>query len=185
MQSNMAPLSVEFKGSQSINGYPAVYEGSNRFLEGVGGIIAAGNTDTTAVFGVVMSILASGVGYDDNAFYVGLPSSAYIVLGVLLNEQGIQENDPAKPNYVQNEQMATLVTRGRLIYSSWDTSAPGSLALPYVGCRVIFKNTTGAIGFMKTGAAVPAGYTQLQAMVINYDTFCGQVDLSVFVPQAG
>ena len=185
MQSNMAPLSVEFKGSQNINGYPAVYEGSNRFLEGVGGIIAAGNTDTTAVFGVVMSILASGVGMDDNAFYVGLPSSAYVVLGVLLNEMGIQENDPANPNYVQYEQYATLVVRGRLIYSSWDTSAAGSLATPYVGCRVIFNNITGLIGFLKTGAVVPAGYTQLQAYVINYDTFCGQVDLEVFVPVLG
>jgi len=184
MQSNMAPLSVEFKGSQNINGFPIVMEGSVRMIQTAGGIIAAGNTDTTAVFGCVMSVLASGVGADDNAFYVGLPSSAYTVIGVLLNEQGIQENDPAKPNYVQNEQMAAVVSRGRLGYSSVDTTAPGSLASPYLGCRVIFSNTTGLVGFLKAGTAVPVGYTQLQAAIINVDMFTQQIELDIFIPVA-
>ena len=183
MQTNMAPLGVAFEGAAYINGFPIVMEGSVRLISTLGGIIAAGNTDTTAVFGVVMSVIASGASADDNAFYVGLPSSAYTVLGVLLNEQGIQENDPAKPNYVQNEQMASLVSRGRLDYSSWDLTAAGSLA-PYVGCRVIFSNTTGLVGFMKAGAAVPAGYTQLQAAVVNVDSFTGQAEVEIFIPVA-
>jgi hypothetical protein len=183
MQTNMAPLSVEFIGKQNINGVPVVMEGSVREIRTKGGIIAAGNTDTTAVFGVVLSVL-NAVGADDSAFYVGLPGSLYTVIGVLLNEQGIQENDPAKPNYVQNEQMATAVTRGRLLYTSVDTSAAGSQAVPSVSSRVIFNNITGLIGFMAKGAAVPAGYTQLQAAVINVDPFTSQVDIDFFIPQA-
>ena len=184
MQSNMAPLSVEFMGTQKINGFPSVVEGSNRLIQTVGGIISNGNTDGAAVFGCVLSILASGAGMDDNAFYVGLPGSAYTVIGVLLNEQGVQENDPAKPNYLNNEQMATAVVRGRLSYSSVDTTAPGSIAAPYVGNRVIFNNATGLIGFLKAGTAVPAGYTQLQAAIVNVATFSSLIDLDIFIPVA-
>jgi hypothetical protein len=183
MQTNMAPLSVEFMGTQNINGYPAVMEGSNRMLESVGGIISNGNTDGAAVFGVVLSVIASGAGTDDSAFYVGQPTSAYTVIGILLNEQGIQENDPAKPNYINNEQMATAVRKGRLLYTSWDLTATGSIA-PYVGVRVIFNNTTGLIGFLKAGAAVPTGYTQLQADVANVSIFSGQAEIDFFIPQA-
>ena len=183
MQSNMS-LSVEFRGSQNINGYPAVVEGSTRLIQTDGGIISNGNTDGTAIFGCVMSVLASGAGADDNAFYVGLPGSAYTVLGVLLNEQGVQENDPAKPNYLNNEQMATIVPRGRLIYTSFDLTHPGSLAAPYVGCRVVFNNTTGLIGFLPRGTTVQAGWTQLQAAIINVDVFTTQVDLDIFIPVA-
>ena len=184
MQTNLAPLSVEFKGSQNINGYPAVVEGSTRLIQTDGGIISNGNVDGTAVFGCVMSVVASGAGSDDNAFYVGLPGSAYTVMGVLLNEQGVQENDPAKPNYLNNEQMCTIVSRGRLIYTSYDLTAPGSLAAPFVGCRVIFSNSTGLIGFIAKGASVPVGYTQLQAAVINIDSFTQQMDLDIFIPVA-
>jgi hypothetical protein len=80
--------------------------------------------------------------------------------------------------------MATIVSRGRLIYTSFDLTHPGSLAAPYVGCRVVFNNTTGLIGFLPKGTTVQAGWTQLQAAIINVDVFTTQVDLDIFIPVA-
>jgi len=184
MQSNLS-LAVEFKGSVAINGVPAVMEGSQRMLQTKGGIISgSGNTDGSAFFGIVMSVLASGTGYDESALFIGYPSgSSYAIVGVLLNEQGIRENDPAKPNWISNEQPATVVNRGRLLFASWGKTATGAVD-PYPGCRVIFKNTTGKIEFIPQGYTVPSGWTQLQAAVISNNPFTGFVDLDIFIPQA-
>jgi len=142
-------------------------------------------TITGAIFGVIMSVLASGTNSDDSAFFVGYPTgSGYVIVGPLLNEQGVRENDPAKPNYLFNEQPATVVSRGRLLYASWGSSVTGALTLPYIGCRVVFNNTSGQINFLAQGANVPAGYTQLQAAVVNVYTFSNIVDIDFFIPQA-
>ena len=110
MQTNLS-LAVEFFGSVAINGVPSVMEGSTRLLNTKGGIISAGspNVNGSAIFGRIMSVLASGTGADDSAFIVGYPSgSGYVIVGPLLNEQGVRENDPAKPNYLFNARQAVV-----------------------------------------------------------------------------
>ena len=185
MQTNLA-LAVEFFGSVAINGVPAVMEGSTRLLNTKGGIISAGspNVNGSAIFGRIMSVLASGAGADDSAFIVGYPNgSGYVIAGPLLNEQGVRENDPAKPNYLFNEQPATVVSRGRLLYTTYGSSVAGAIA-PVMGARVCFNNTTGEINFLPAGTTVPAGYTQLQAAVVNVYSFTNQIDIDFFIPQA-
>ncbi len=186
MQSNMS-LAPEFFGSVVANGVPAVMEGSNRLLQTKGGIISAGASQSTsgsAVFGAIMSILASGTAADDAAFYVGYPSgSGFMIIGALLNEQGVMENDPAKPNFLFNEEPATVVVKGRLRYSSYGSSASGAIA-PIPGCRVVFQDTTGILNFLPAGTSVPAGYHQLQAAVIGVDEFTGIIDIDILGPQA-
>ena len=186
MQSNMS-LAVEFFGSQAVNGVPAVMEGSTRLLQTKGGIISAGASQSvsgSAVFGAIMSILASGTGSDDSAFYVGYPTgSGFMIMGPLLNEQGVRENDPAKPNYLFNEQPATVVVKGRLRYASYGSSAAGAIA-PIPGCRVIAQDTTGIINFLPAGTSAPAGYHQIQAVVVNVEEFTGIIDIDFLGPAA-
>jgi hypothetical protein len=187
MQQNLA-LAVEFFGSVAVNGVPSVMEGSLRLLQTKGGIISAGASQSTsgsAIFGCIMSVLASGTGADEAAFYVGYPSgTGFVVIGALLNEQGVRENDPAKPNWLFNEEPATVVIKGRLRYSSWGSSATSALATPIIGCRVVFNNGTGIINFLPAGTSVPAGYTQLQAAVVGIDQFTNMVDLDLLGPSA-
>ena len=184
MQTNL-PLAVEFFGSVAINGAPSVMEGSARLLQTKGGIISAsGNVNGSAIFGRVMSVLASGAGADDSAFVMGYPTgSGYVIVGPLLNEQGVRENDPAKPNYLFNEQPATAVSRGRLMYETYGSSVTGAIA-PVMGCRVCFNNLTGEINFLPAGTSVPAGYTQLQAAVVNLQSFTNLIDIDFFIPIA-
>ncbi len=183
MQSNLS-LAVEFMGSVAINGVPSVIEGSTRLLSGKGGIIAVQsgsfNAAGSAIFGRIMSILASGTGADEAAFYMGYPSgSGFTIIGPLLNEQGVRENDPAKPNYLFSEQPATAVTVGTLSYATYGSSATGAIA-PFVGCRVCFENATGIINFLPQGATAPAGYTQLNARVTTVRQFTSIIDIEFF-----
>jgi hypothetical protein len=183
MQSNMA-LAVEFMGSVAINGVASVLEGSSRMLSGKGGIIAAAsgsfNAAGSAIFGRMMSILASGTGADQAAFYMGYPTgSGFTIIGPLLNEQGVRENDPAKPGYLFSEQPATAVVNGILSYASYGSSAAGAIA-PYPGCRVIMNNATGELNFVIPGGTVPAGYTQVQARVVAVRQFTSIIDIEFF-----
>ena len=168
-----------------MNGVPVINEGSTRGIQTKGGIISLNNIAAAiAYFGAIVTVNPAG---DDDAFYVGDPA-AYVVIGPLLNEQGVRENDPAKPTYIMNELPATAVTRGRLWYSSWDVTFAGAIT-PVVGCRVIFRAVTAAanyagwIGFLAAAGGVPGTHQQLQAAVINYNTALG-ADIDFFIPIA-
>jgi hypothetical protein len=187
IQSNMTLHAPQFAGAVLMNGVPVVNEGSQRMIQTMGGIISLNNTNGAAYFGCVLSVNPAG---DQRAFYVGNPAGAYTVVGVLLNEQGIRMNDPAKPTYIMNELPATAVTRGRLWYSSWDTTFAGALTLPAPGCRVVYRIATGGgalyagqIGFMLAAAAVPGTHLQLQAAVLSYSASLG-ADIDFFIPVA-
>lgn len=175
-----------------MNGVPVVNEGSTRRLDAKGGIISLNNvvtgaTPAFAYFGAVMSVNPAG---DQAAFYVGNPTGTYTVVGILLNEQGVRENDPAKPNYIMNEMPATVVTRGRLWMASWDTTFAGALATPVVGCRVVYRIASasatlyaGQIGFLAAGAGIPATHLQVQAAVMSVTVTQG-ADIDFFIPVA-
>jgi hypothetical protein len=169
MQNNMN-LAIEFKGTQVINGVPARYEGSQSDIVPKGGFISNNNTEGTAIFGVAMCVnkaadaaeLLVGAAVDANSVFVG----------ILLNDQAVRENDPAKPGWKMNGFPATVATKGSVLYNSWAKTATNAID-PVVGCRVIANNTTGAIQFLPAGNSVPSGWVQVQAEVIDVDTFTG------------
>lgn len=192
MQTNLALHAPQFGGAVLMNGVPVVNEGSIRMIETKGGIISLNNvvtgaTPAFAYFGSVMSVNPAG---DQAAFYVGNPTGTYTVVGILLNEQGVRMNDPAKPTYIMNEMPATVVNRGRVWINSWDTTFAGSLAVPVVGCRVIYRiasaSTTlvaGMIGFLAAGGGIPGTHLQLNAAVVSVNAITGGCDLN-FLGQA-
>jgi hypothetical protein len=124
-----------------------------------------GTVLTTEAAGAAMTLTASA---DDAAFFVGVPTG-YIAIGLLLNEQGQRTFSPARPGYVPNEEHCSVVSRGRVRIWSWDSSAlcTGALAVPVVGCRVVYSKTTGNLAFLTAGTSVPTGYAQLQGVVVN------------------
>jgi hypothetical protein len=192
MQQSMALHGPLYYGAVLANGVPVINEGSFRNIQTKGGIVSLNNvvtgaTPAIAYFGCMMTINGAG---DDAAFYVGLPVGTYTLIGPLLNEQGIRENDPAKPTYIMNEQPCTVVSRGRLYYGTWGTNFVASLAVPVVGCRIVYRWVTlaaaeyaGQIGFLAAAGAVPGTHTQVQGAVLNL-TFTGLVDIDFFTPVA-
>ncbi len=173
MQTNLiGGLVIGFYGTTAINGVPARQMGSIDDTLRKPGFISNNNTEGNAIFGVMMSIHNAANAAE---FYVGLPSG-YAYVGPLLNEQAVRENDPAKPNWKMNGTPATAVTIGTLLYNSWTTLGGNSIA-PVIGCRVIANNTTGFIEFTAAGNTVVSGFTQINAQVIDVDTFTGTVTI--------
>lgn len=171
MQTNMN-LAIEFKGTQTINGVPARYQGSQDDITPVGGFISNNNTEGNAIFGYAMSM---NVAADKREFLMGanaVGSANNVFVGILLNDQAVRENDPAKPNWKMNGMAATAVKEGTLLYNFWNKTAANAID-PVPGCRIIANNTTGEIQFLPAGNAVPAGWTQVQGVVVDVDSFTG------------
>ena len=175
MQSNMT-LNVDFVGGIHPDGVPANLEGGNRHIDTKGGYIAPSNT-VDAHFGRIVSVDPA---FPD-AFLVGWTNGQRVV-GPLLNDQGIRENDPAKADYILNQQPATAVIKGALWFGNWQINSQLGLIAPSMGCVVVFNESTGLIGFMADGTvAFPAGYKPLLAAVVSTNQATGVcVD---FLPQ--
>lgn len=152
---------VGYKGGASQNGIPVVAQGIAP--QTIGGILSTANVDNGDGFGSVMSRLASA----PNEFYYGLPTSG-IVAGILQFDPAIAQNDPAHANYPLLGQPVAVGNVGPYVYYGWGKTAAGAID-PVPGCVVIFKNATGAIEFIASGAA-PGGWTILAgAFVSNVD----------------
>jgi hypothetical protein len=162
MESNIT-LSVGFKGAQVVDGQP-MFNPSGSPLT-VGGIMSSDNAQTCK-FGRVVSC-DSAVPHE---FDMGKPGSN-VVVGILLNENAVQENDPAKPDYLLPGFPATVVFFGPIWKASWTKTADGSID-PVRGSTVIFNNTTGVIEFIAPTSPVPSGWSALSAVVaeVNEDT---------------
>jgi hypothetical protein len=174
MQTNLSGgLVTGFYGITAINGVPARHHGSIDDTVRKPGFISNNATEGAAIFGVMMC--ANKVGNAAELFPGAAADANSVMVGPLLNNQGIRENDPAKPNWQMNGTPATTVIEGTLLYNSWLKNASGSGIDPLIGCRVIANNTTGEIQFQPAGNAVPTGWTQAQAQVIDVDTFTGVV----------
>jgi len=169
--------SPKMRGNVLANAVPANLEGSSRLVPTRGGIVSLGNVNSTMIFGRVVSVMAGG---DDAAFYLGWIPGGWPI-GVILNEDGVRMNDPAKPTWLMDEMPVTIATGGRLRYDSWATSLPGSI-LPALGCRLIFSLATGEIEAMPAGSIVPSNWCQLNGAVVRADPFGPSVDLELGQP---
>lgn len=169
MQTNMN-LVVEFKGSQTINGVPARYQGSQDDITPKGGFISNNNTEGNAIFGNIMCVNKAA---DVEELLVGAQVDANsIIVGPLMNDQAVRMFDPAKPNWKMNGMPATVVREGTLLYNKWNKTATNSID-PVMGCRIIANNSTGEIQFLPAGNAVPSGWAQINAVIVDVDTFNG------------
>ena len=155
-------LTIGFEGSASINGQPMYNSNGIRTIGAY-----QDSTDTqVAYFGRVASVVPAT---DKYSYFMGAPGSSNL-LGVLLNEQSVRENDPAKPDFVLSTLPATILYWGEFWLPSWTKTAAGAID-PVIGAVVIFKNTTGQIEFLASGQSAPAGWTALNASVSNVDQF--------------
>jgi hypothetical protein len=157
METNLA-LTIGFKGLVAQNGKP-IFNHDGAPLT-VGGIIDTTNTQV-AYFGRVVSEATAS----PNQFLMG---ASDVVVGVLQNDNAINENSPAKPNYLLPLTPATAITYGLFWLGSFTHAATGALTTPVRGCIVIFKDDTGQIEFLAAGAAIPSGYSVLNAKVMAY-----------------
>lgn len=149
--------SLAFKGNMSVNGYPAGPKDSYMTL---GGFLDPNDLNNASVtigpFGSMVSALA-GTG---DAWILGVPSGSYLPRGILLVDESIMYNEPAKANGYGLGLPATAMIRGYFRMSSWTADASNSLTTPYLGCVPIVKNTTGLIEFQPSGTtSAPAGYS--------------------------
>jgi len=153
---------VGYKGGANQNGIPVVSQGVAPST--IGGILSTANTAPSGNgFGSVLSRLASAA----NEFFYGLVTSG-IVAGILQFDAGIAQNDPAHSDYPLLGQPVTVGFNGPYVYNRWNKTATGAID-PVPGCVVIFKNDTGEIQFIASGAA-PSGWTILVgAFVANKD----------------
>lgn len=173
MESTMN-LTVGFKGAASVNGLP-VFNHDGAPLT-TGGIIDPDNTEV-AYFGRAVS---EDVSSAPHQYMMGKPSN-YTTVGVLQNDYAINENSPAKPDYLIAGEPATVIMYGCFWLESWTHAGTGTVTTPYRGCVVIFKNTTGQIEFLPILTAIPSGYTILNARVLDYNANTNKVLLFIGV----
>jgi hypothetical protein len=157
METNLA-LTVGFKGLVAQDGKP-IFNHDGAPLT-VGGIIDTTNTQV-AYFGRVVSEATAA----PNQFLMG---ASDVCIGVLQNDNAINENSPAKPNYLLPLMPATAIVLGPFWLMSFTHVATGALTTPVRGCIVIYKDDTGQIEFLAAGAAIPNGYHVLNAKVMAY-----------------
>lgn len=158
MTSNLT-LTVGFKGKQKLNGV-AAYDG-NTGIRTVGGIISKNNV-LDAEFGKAVYAAAA----NPDVLYVGKTSVTLtnpVFRGVLLGNNGIRENMPARPNTYLAGSPASAVFAGVLWYD--DITREDGTTAPVIGDTVCAQDATGKI-FTNTGTA-GTGFTNLNAKVVE------------------
>lgn len=148
-----------FYGGGSIKGLPLYVKDGVRKVPGT--II---DTTYTAYFGRVVSSDEA----TPNQFEMGM--NADIFVGVLLNEAGVNQNEPAKNDYRLPLEPVTAIRYGAFFIKGWTTTASGALSTPTRSSTPIFSNTTGQIEFIASTSSVPSGWSRLPAQVWLVDT---------------
>jgi hypothetical protein len=170
MQNNMSFTTMNYKGGQTINAVPV--EGQGQVVQTRGGVfsITAANDTYDAVFGTVVSALATA----PTDFLIGSPvTAAQPTVGIVMWDASIAQNDPAKNNYYLKGNPMTACYGGLLRFQSWTKGSTGAID-PIIGCKVIFNQTTGVIEFIAQAASPQAGWLALivngiQAQVVETD----------------
>jgi hypothetical protein len=164
MESNQT-LTTSYLGSASINGVPRINRDGYRTDGGY-----QDSTDTqTAYFGRVVSRV---LGTSDKALFMGAPSNSTYA-GILINEEQMQQNSPARPNYLLATEPATFVYWGELWVKEYK-AASGNIIAPVVGASVSYDDTTGQISYFAAGGSAGTGQTAISnATVIRTDAKYG------------
>lgn len=143
-------LSIGFKGQLKLNAEAVpLQEG---YLK-LGGFVDP-NATKGLEFGKVVS-----VDPDEPDTFIAGTASGQVVRGVAVFDDAIAQNAPGHPNSYLPGLPCAALNHGFMWLGSWEKDATGAID-PAIGCVVIFKDTTGDIEFIASGAA-PTGYTIL------------------------
>lgn len=171
---------LTFQGGGLVNGEPV--NRSNAGYKTVGGFILSSdsnNSGLVANFGVVVSTLPSG---DNTSFAIGCPAG-YVPRGIVMANNSVMQNEPAKPGYMLQDIPVTVGYEGTYRYLSWTNTQTGTTATPFVGCTPIFRAVSGgtagcdigAIEFLQPGYNTPIGFAELPGYVTEYTSQNGVV----------
>jgi hypothetical protein len=174
---------LPFKGSGAVNGEPV--NRSNAGYKTLGGACIysgdSNNTGLVATFGVVVSTPTS----DSSLYAIGKPSG-YVPRGVLVADNSVMQNEPAKSGYMLQDLPITVGYEGTFTYQSWTKTQTGAID-PTPGCQIIYRATTGgtagcaigALEFLPAGQAVPTSFASFPGYVVQYDAVNGDVKIEV------
>jgi len=122
----------------------------------IGGVIGSIPVGTTAAFGRLVSVMPN----DPRMFLLGNPTGS-IPKGILVFDPVIAQLDPAMNDHYFESRPATALTFGLVQFMDFEIT----LQPPLEGMRVLANTSDGSIGFLATGASVPAGWIELNAYV--------------------
>lgn len=150
---NMGPFNpVNFRGSGKAQAIPIFTKELPIRLGGLAG--------PNAHFGKVVSVDLT----DPRRFIPGWVTGQ-LVRGILVADPNIMANDPAMNDLYYEGRPASIVVLGAIELMKYDLTQ----AAPTLTSKVWFKNTTGEIAFTPAATAVLAGYTLLNASVLDVD----------------
>jgi hypothetical protein len=166
---------IEFIGTAVGNGIPVSVAGGGYRTKGGIFSTAAQNNTYNAVFGTVVSVATAA----PNDFLIGWVTPQ-VISGVVLFDPSIAQNEPAKSNYYLKQTPMTVITSGLVRFGTWTAVSTGALAVPLVGGKAIFNNTSGVVEFVAAATTPMAGWQQIvidgrAAVVQDYDARYGVV----------
>ena len=147
MEKNM-DLSIGFKGSAKISAQAIPMQEGYLKLGGIAG--------ENLPFGIVVS--AHPDTPDD--FKKGCVSGN-VIRGISVFDDAIAQNAPAHSDTYLEGLPCAAINHGFLWLSGWSKSAAGAIDAA-IGCKVIFKDDTGAVEFTAQSASAPSGWTELK-----------------------
>lgn len=148
--------SIAFKGTVSINGYPAGPKDSYMTLGGFLDPNDANNINVT--IGKFGSFVSSLVGSGDQ-LVLGLPGG-YFGRGVLIVDQSILYNEAMKSGGYALGLPASYMIRGWFRLSSWSNNGANSQVTPNLQSVPIINTASGYIEFQPSGTLnAPAGFS--------------------------
>lgn len=158
MDSNLN-LSIGFKGQLALAAQAVpLQEG---YLK-LGGYVA--DTETNGLkFGLVVSAAPTTA----DKFVKGCPSGN-VVRGVCVFDDAIAQNAPAHPDKYLTGLPCAAISHGFMWLNGWEKLATVATEIdPVIGCKVIYNETTGAIGFVAASGSAPSGYAVLDGASVR------------------
>lgn len=170
---------LTFQGGGLVNGEPV--NRSNAGYKTTGGFILSSDSNNSgleATFGKVVSTLPSG---DNTAFAIGKPAG-YVARGIIMANNGVMQNEPAKSGYMLQDIPVTVLYEGTFRNLTWTKTQTGAID-PVVGCQIIYRYTTGgtagcdigALEFLPAGTAIPTSFAAFPGYVAEYTSQNGVV----------
>ena len=147
MNRNM-DLTIDFKGGAKVNAQAIPMQEGYLKLGGIAG--------ENLEFGVVVSAHPDTPDTFKKGFAIG-----NVVRGISVFDDAIAQNAPAHNGTYLESLPCAAINHGFLWLSGWTKTAPGAIE-PVIGCKVIFKNDTGAVEFLSSSDSVPSGWTELK-----------------------
>lgn len=173
--SNWPQTAIAYKGNAFANGVLAGPKDSYFTVGGYFDIADAYNTLDVIPFGSIVSTLATS----PNLFVQGVPTTSYLITGVVVIDESVLQNEPFKPGGILKGAPCTALTQGFVRYNTWQKVNTPTPIDPVKGCAVVYDKTSGEISFTATGTTTTGNFVKLantgipSANVISVDPVGG------------